>query len=565
MQGTVYNRNLIHRVADAWNVIKGVPTPAELYPPQQMVGGPFWQTWQGWPAEEERAGSLDQARIRKAVQSPSVFANMRAIATEFASSELIVKERTSEGLEDVDNHPLEELWAAPNDDMGRAFLMQFWAWSYTMAGKSYLYWLPAGGVIQEVWPIPPWMITPIPATKEFIGGYAFRSRRDSEPMLIPRDLITYSRSPNLFDVRDGLSFLVAGMTPIESEIAMGFWNKNFFSDQNGVPDGMISLSRDALDVDVNRVRSELRDFFGGTQRGIAVARSGDMEYKVWGRSQKDAEFTEGIKLASTQIGRLMGFPDGYWSESANRANAEQARATMIAGAVWPLLVALHEDMNAGVVRRWYGEDYRAEFKDIRPEDRQLKLQELQFYVQIETINELRKRIGDDELDDPRGEMLIAEINKGAPLPATPAQEETDEYLAEQEAELAPEEEASPEEAAPPPEEAPVEGGEVQPIEEGVAMPEEAPMKVAAIDLRRWEAKALKDITRKGRVYRSFDSVAIAPDEHARITAALKGAATVEEVKEAFKAKPAKRVTVADLADDAAVLERARKLREEVKG
>jgi sugar phosphate isomerase/epimerase len=49
--------------------------------------------------------------------------------------------------------------------------------------------------------------------------------------------------------------------------------------------------------------------------------------------------------------------------------------TLINGAVWPLLVRLAEDMNAqkrGVVQRWFGEQYRVEFKDIRPEDKEAK-------------------------------------------------------------------------------------------------------------------------------------------------------------------------------------------------
>lgn len=559
MQGTVYHRNLIHRLGDAWNVVKGLPTPGQMFPPQQGIQTGYL-TFPGWDYLERNtpSGAQDEARVKKAVQSSSVFANMRAIANEFSSSELIVKERKGAKLEDVENHPLEVLWEAPNEDMGRAFLMSFWALSYTMTGKAYLYWLPAGGAIQEVWPIPPFMLKPIPASADFIGGYAFRSRPDSDPVFIPRENITYSRSANIFDIRDGLSFLVAAMTPIESEIAMGYWNRNFFDEGNGIPDGMVALSRDALDVDVMRVRQEMRDFFGGTKRGLAIARENDLKYIPWGRSQKDAEFTEGIKLTSTQIGRTMGFPDGYWSESANRANAEQARATMIAGAVWPLLVALAEDMNAGVVRRFYGEQFRVEFKDIRPEDRALLLQELQFYAQIETVNELRQRIGADALDDPRGQMLVAEITKGAPLPATPAAQATEDYLTEQEAEagVGTEEAPPPEEVAPPVDEGALTGGEVAPVPEEATM-EEVPVKtypikfmgrdgkaedawemqvlpaIADTDLARWERKALKSLKRFHTAAVRFDSVAIAPDEHARISDALKTATTAEDVRAAF--------------------------------
>jgi HK97 family phage portal protein len=592
MQGTV-QRNLLHRLGDAWTAFKAVPTPAQLYPPRQGVSTSYL-TFPGWDRVEADAGGQDEARVKRAVQSTSVFANMRAIATEFSSSELIVKERKGTKLEDVENHPLEVLWESPNPYMGRSFLMSFWAWSYTMVGKSYLYWLPVGGQIKEVWPIPPFMIKPIPDAKNFIGGYAFRARPDAEVIKIPREYITYSHSPNLFDIRDGLSFLVASMTPIEMEIAMGFWNKNFFDEQNGIPDGLISVNKDTLDSDLARIRQEIRDFFGGTRRGVAIARETDMKYQAWGRSQKDAEFIQGADLVAKQIGRTMGFPDGYWSESANRANAEQARATMIAGAVWPLLVALHEDMNAGVIKRWWGENFRAEFKDIRPEDRALKVSEQTLRIQYWTVNELRAEDGKDPLDDPRGEMFVAEVGKGTPIVGTPAAEQTEEFIKEQEDEVAAlEAEAGVEE-----------GGEAveETAEGGLPMEEEAPMKgivqdmssdgwdwvslpkglsindipeqyragviesvrdmamptpaqeqamrdlglagahagtafrdALITDLARWERKAIKAVKAGRSACVRFESAAIPPEEQERIRAALGGAETVDEVKAAFKA------------------------------
>lgn len=285
-----------------------------------------------------------------------------------------------------------------------------------------------------------------------------------------------------------------------------------------------------------------------------MARTGDMDFKPFGRTQKDAEFVQGIQLASTQIGRAMGFPDGYWSESANRANAEQARATMIAGAVWPLLVHLAEDMNAGMVKRWYGEDFRVEFEDIRPQDKQLKLSQLQTYQGFLTINELRAEIDMEPLEDPRGEMLVAEITKGAPLPATPAQEATDDYLAEQEADAGVSVEP------------PAEEGAAPPVEQGApgALPmEEAAMPTKADDLRRWEAKALKSLKRFHRADVRFETTTIGEAEQAGIHAALDLARTPDDVKAAFKSAP-RRVTVDALAEDEAVLERAKRLREEAK-
>ena len=579
-----FRPNFLHRLGDAWSALKGVPNPGLFYPPSPQRGqSTGWINWQGWEAfekQEQTEGRKDLERAKLAVTSPWVYADVQAIANEFSTSQLIIKERRGTKLEDVENHPLEMLWESPNEHMGRSFVTSFWAWSYVLASKAYLYWVPdtSGTELMEVWPVPPWMIRPIPDKENFISGYAFKSSQYSDVITIPPELITFSHSVNLFDVRDGLSFLAAAYQEIQSDLAASAWNLNFFDENNGVPDGMIGLAPDALDQDVERVRWELRDFFGGTKRGIAVARTGDMKWQEFGRSQKDMEFMQGREFASKVIGRTLGFPDGYWSDLANRANAEQARRTMISGAVWPLLVRLAEDMNAqrrGVVQRWYGESYRVEFKDIRPEDKEGKRAELTAYQPFVTINHLMGMIGEEAYpkDDIRGLLTVAELTKGAPFPGTPAAKMLEDLQAEKDEQAAQEAAAQVEAGEIPDptlEEAPLEGeplpDDIVPmVEEAKAYPlefinarlggppiykwelraakkdvdeeampvDDAPIK-AASDLKRWEVKALHDLKSKGRVYRSFTSAYIDPDEHEMISMALKAAQTAQEVKAAFK-------------------------------
>lgn len=243
---------------------------------------------------------------------------------------------------------------------------------------------------------------------------------------------------------------------------------------------------------------------------------------------------------------------------------------MISGAVWPLLVRLAEDMNAqrrGVVQRWYGGNFRVEFKDIRPEDKEAQAAELKSNEPFYTLNELREMTGKEAFakDDPRGMMLVAEIAKGAPLPGTPA------------AKLLEEAQAAKEEAEADKQVAAIEAGEMEepgvegdgePLPDGIAPEEEAmpvksvffkdlleehkasgdpylnedPSRINTIltqqfatdDLKRWEAKALHDFKAKGRVWREFNSDTIPPDDMALIRVLLKDAQTAQEVKAAFR-------------------------------
>jgi HK97 family phage portal protein len=539
--------------------IKAVPIqPGALYPPQQRSTAGYL-TFPGWDVLERQAQNEEQkdlARAKTAVTSPWVYADVQLIANLFSTSELIVKERRGTKLEDVENHPLELLWESPNEHMGRSFVSAFWAWSYILSSKAYLYWVPdeTGTQLMEVWPIPPWMIRPVPDAKDFISGYSFKSSADAKPMLIPSAMITYSHSVNLFDVRDGLSFLAAADTEIRADLAASQWNLNFFDENNGVPDGFLGLAADTLDQDVERVRTEVRDFFGGTKRGIAVGRTSDLKYTEFGRSQKDMEFGAGRKFASEVIGRTLGLPDAIWSELSNRANAEQAMRTLISGAVWPLIRRLAEDMNAarrGIVQHWYGESFRVEFKDIRPEDKEATRAELAAYQPFLMVNQLLARIGEEPLsdDDPRGTMFVAEIAAGAPLPGTPAALLLEELQAEKDEQAAQEaaaavdagvmldpslEEPALDETPPlaPEEEVSV---KAIPMSRAMVGDWEWNDAQAATEKRQWEAKALRDFVRKGRVYREFTSGFIPVPDYARIEAALKAADSVEAIKAAFKA------------------------------
>lgn len=87
------------------------------------------------------------------------------------------------------------------------------------------------------------------------------------------------------------------------------------------------------------------------------------------------------------------------------------------------------------------------------------------------------------------------------------------------------------------------------------------MPVKAIDdLSLWERKAIKAFKARGKAVVGFESDAIDPADHARISAALGAADSIPAIKAAFK-KP-KRVTIDQLVDDDDLIAQAQKLRED---
>jgi hypothetical protein len=124
-----------------------------------------------------------------------VFSDITAIANEASVATLQIKERdtSDEGETDVENHPLELVWEKPNPFMGRSFLMSYWIWQRLLSGKAFSLWVPkTDGTIGEVWPVPSFMMTPIPDRQKFISGYLFKRTGADKGIAIDAKYITYS-------------------------------------------------------------------------------------------------------------------------------------------------------------------------------------------------------------------------------------------------------------------------------------------------------------------------------------------------------------------------------------
>ena len=386
--------------------------------------GQGYMTFPGWNTVERDRLALSSNNIgtaQEAIRQHIVFRSISAIANEASVARLKVVKRKEkdESDEEVINHPFEVRWEKPNPMMGRTFLVQFWTWQLLLSGEAYLYVIPGRGKnneISEIWPVPSWWIAPRAHPEKFIDGFAFSSDPSKQPEVIPSEYICYSRLVHPFDLRRGLSPLAAIMTEVTGDLSMGNWNKNFFGKENATPTGLVSVPRDTLDQDLNRIRTEIVDFFGSGQRRVAVARSGDIEWTAFDRSQTDMQFLQGRQYNENAILKVFGIPEGFFAKDATRANADGAKATFIENAVYPHLVSLAEDLNAQIMHRYYDEATRAQFVEIRPRNVQLELQEHGAIAQYLTLDEMRARFQYPPIGDIRGMMLLSEISKGQALP-----------------------------------------------------------------------------------------------------------------------------------------------------
>jgi hypothetical protein len=166
----------------------------------------------------------------------------------------------------------------------------------------------------------------------FIRATSSRRARTRKPdPHPPRDDHVLAFGQSLRRARRLMSFLAAAMTEISADLAASMWNLNFFDDNNGVPDGAIMLSPDATSIRKWSACMELRTSSAARSAGsrsaigrsqVAGVRALTEGHGVWA----------GREFVREGHRRTLGFPDGYWSDLANRANAEQARRTMISAA-----------------------------------------------------------------------------------------------------------------------------------------------------------------------------------------------------------------------------------------
>ncbi|KPL80228.1 hypothetical protein SE18_24545 [Herpetosiphon geysericola] len=344
-----------------------------------------------------------EARARLAMQSAWVFSNVQVIAQELTTATLRVSEALSntEEPQQVINHAFELLWNTPNPFFSRSLLMQVWAWFLCLKGEAYLYFAPdaSNGDLIEIWPLPAWACRPVPHPTNFIEKYALQLRPDAKPIYIDAAYICYSRLPNPFDLRRGLSPLEAASLALQTDDAQKRWNWRFFDKENAMPTNVVSLPQETSNTDFERFRAELFDFYGSGQRRTMVARGGQIDFKALAVSQREMDFITSRSFTRDEIDRAFGFPGGYWTANATEANQRGAKAVVIENAVWPKAVLLAEDLTTQIVRLWYGPTYRASFDDIRPRNIELDIRERQANESTWTVNELREAQGKAPLDD----------------------------------------------------------------------------------------------------------------------------------------------------------------------
>lgn len=468
---------------------------------------------------------------RLAVTSSWFYSDVRVIVNEASEATVGIHEIKGEETTEIVNHEFERIMRRPNPHWSNTLLMQYTFWWWLLRGEAY--WLKVfdrTGTLAQIWPLPASRMRPVPDKRKYIRGYHYTptNRADEQGVTFLPQQIVFFRFPNVFDYHRGLSPLSAAMRAIQTDIKAADWNLEAYTKEMTLR-LLISLRAELSQPTYEAAKAEIIEQLIEKQMRYMVARAGDVDVTPFSLSPKDAEYLGSREMSRTEIDRILGFPEGYWTARANKSNADAAKAALIDSVIWPLLTLTAADITGQIIIPEYGEQYVAKFDDIRLKDQRLELAQHNVEWKVSTFDEAREDLDKESYGGPMADII-------GPLPV-PLATNPQFVLALKAGDGEGKEEKSPQAPAQLP--APKQGTPSQeeaPPEEEIPEEEESPPEQKAIraDLRRWRGIALRRL-RAGEDPSSYDfeSEVIPPATMATIKALLIAAADEEAIKVAF--------------------------------
>jgi HK97 family phage portal protein len=333
---------------------------------------------------------------------------------------------------DIPNHPFEMLLRRPNPLDGRfSFLVASFI-SYKLTGNCY-WWMnkpTPDSPPDELWFIPSHMIIPIPDKQMYVSGYYYYPENGKE-MILPPEEILHVRRFNPANRFVGLSAVESIAQVATGDLHMQEWNTNLFGDGNGQLRGVLAFADMINDETWRKLKNDMRESSRRREhmllRGVGANGVNWMQNAV---SQKEMEFLSGRDFNKEEIWTVLA-PGLYsmLSENATEANSRTGQSAFKDFSIFPMHTLWNEEITNKILPLYGSVSSRplvGAFEDVRGEDRELKIKEIETFAKFHPIDEVRETYYNAEpIGDERGELLVAQIEATSggiqepPMPATP--------------------------------------------------------------------------------------------------------------------------------------------------
>ena len=338
-----------------------------------------------------------------------LFAVVNRIAQSIAAQEWKLYRVQGGERDEIDAHPALDLWRSANPFVTRSDFLETSQQHMELVGEMWWVLVRNGaGIPVEIQVVRPDRMRPIPHPTEFIAGYEYRL--GATGMMLDKDDVIFTRNPNPLDAYRGIGVVQSMMVDLGAERMAAEWMANFFRN-NAEPGGIIEFPNSLPDADFQR----LADRWRWQHQGVANAhRVAILERGTWKDrklTQRDMQFEQLRRFERDQILGAFGMPLPIMgiTESVNRANAEAAEVMYARWLIRPRLMRIRSALNEKFLKLYPdGDSLQFDFIDPVPDNRMELINEgtLGYEKKILTLNEARRRFGEDDWDGPEGDELF---------------------------------------------------------------------------------------------------------------------------------------------------------------
>src|SRR3990172_2836279 len=325
-----------------------------------------------------------------------VFRAVRILAENIAKVPMQVFQRRSSEWEEVEEHPIIDLFEKVNPIQTRYDLWELTVTYLELAGNSYWFKARDGlDVVRELWPLPPHLMKPVPDTQTILKGYMFEYQ--GKKVSFEADEIVHLKYPNPLSMWVGMGTLQAAAYAYDADLFMRKWNVNLFKNKAQV-DGVLMTDQYLQAEDVDRLRAQWQQTYAGENnaRKTALLQAG-VKYEAIGLTPAELDFLNSVNWTRNDILGIFGVPRSKAGivEDVNRANAEAEDYTFANDVLLPKLVKIYEKLNQDLVPDFDPENLWLGFVSPVPEDKEfvLKRDESDLKNFVKSPNEVRQDRG----------------------------------------------------------------------------------------------------------------------------------------------------------------------------
>ena len=437
-----------------------------------------------------------------------IYAAVNIVSESASTVKFNVKQKDGEKLVDIPNHAFESLLQRPNPLDGYSDLIYSTCAYYKLNGNAYWWLNLIGGRPLEIWPIEPNKISPIPDGHQYISGYEYNTGSRMET--IPTEQIVHFKRFNPLNRFVGLSAIESIAITATSDIALTKWNARLYGENNGRLPGIIGFKSQYSKVQWEQIQEWVRE--SAKDRNFMMLQNiGDGIEWIQNTSDPESlKMLESRQFTKEEIFSVLapGLASTL-SINATEANSTAGKATFMEHTIHPLLSQIAGKITNSILPM-YGDKLVGEFDDVRVEDRELRMREIEIFSKSHTLDEIRSEFYQDEpLPDERGSLLVSQIG----LAAAPTANVTNSGMENS-----------------------------QPAQNNLpALPEESGSEEntdetdeTTEDLKKWQRKSLKALKARKSASVNFESDNIPATRASAIMGALEECDTAEMVKAIFE-------------------------------